>query len=145
MRIGVAARAAAAGLLLAFWLPPAQARAGEADVLAARAWCNARSVCRFAVRVRHADEGWDHYANRWEVLGPDGQVLATRVLRHPHVDEQPFTRTLEGVEIPDDVARVTIRASDSVHGTGGKEVEVTIQRKPAAGAGSAQEADSSAR
>ena len=47
-----------------------------------------------------ADSGWDHYANRWEVLEPEGQVIATRTLLHPHVDEQPFTRSLSGIHIP---------------------------------------------
>jgi hypothetical protein len=47
-------------------------------------------VYRFSVTVRHADEGWDHYADRWEVLTSDGTLLATRTLYHPHVNEQPF-------------------------------------------------------
>ena len=43
------------------------------------------------VTVQHADTGWDHYADAWEVLAPDGTVLGTRTLLHPHTDEQPFT------------------------------------------------------
>lgn len=73
---------------------------------------------RFDVTVRHADEGWDHYADGWEVLGPDGARLGHRPLAHPHVDEQPFTRSLGGVAIPDGVGAVTVRAHDSVHGWG---------------------------
>ncbi len=66
--------------------PPAPAAlAGEADVLSAEAQCNDDRVCRFVVTLRHADEGWKHYADRWEVLSPEGELLATRVLRHPHV------------------------------------------------------------
>jgi hypothetical protein len=41
------------------------------------------------VTVRHADEGWEHYADCWEVLTLDGEVLATRELAHPHDNEQP--------------------------------------------------------
>ena len=26
--------------------------------------------------VRHADTGWDHYADKWDVVAPDGAVLA---------------------------------------------------------------------
>jgi hypothetical protein len=100
--------------------------AGPADVLSASAHC-AESVCDFAVTVRHADEGWDHYANAFEVLAPDGSVLATRVLRHPHVDEQPFTRELRGVALPPTLDRVRIRARDSVHGFGGREVVVSLR------------------
>ncbi|MEM8571259.1 MAG: hypothetical protein AAGG56_10150 [Pseudomonadota bacterium] len=73
---------------------------------------------RFDVTVSHADEGWEHYADAWEVIGPDGQVLGTRTLFHPHVTEQPFTRSLSQVVIPDGVTQVQIRAHDSVHGWG---------------------------
>jgi hypothetical protein len=102
------------------------ARAGEADVVAAAADCDAQRVCRFSVSVRHADTGWDHYANAWQVLSESGEVLATRVLRHPHVDEQPFTRQLAGVEIPAGIERVRIRARDSVHAEGGAEIVVEL-------------------
>jgi hypothetical protein len=107
------------------------AGAGPADVVAARATCTAARVCRFDVTVRHADEGWEHYADRWEVLSPAGELLAVRVLQHPHVDEQPFTRSLEGVQIPAGVDRVRIRAHDSKHGLGGAEVTVALPRLPA--------------
>ncbi len=100
-------------------------QAGVADVLSASADC-ASSVCTFTVTVRHDDEGWNHYADSWEVIAPDGRVLATRVLRHPHVGEQPFTRELRGVEVPSNVTSVRIRAHDSVHGFGGREVLVQV-------------------
>lgn len=103
------------------------ARAGQADVMAVRAICTPDRVCGFTVTVKHADTGWNHYADRFEIVGPDGRVLATRVLEHPHVHEQPFTRTLGGVEVPAGIERVTLRAHDSVHGSGGREVEVAIE------------------
>jgi hypothetical protein len=67
------------------------------------------------VTIRHADTGWDHYANRWDVLDAEGNLLGSRTLHHPHVNEQPFTRSLT-VSIPVGVTRITIVASDSVHG-----------------------------
>lgn len=112
---------------LGFWLLLCgSARAGEADVVAAAAECDAQRVCRFSVTVRHADSGWEHYANAWLVSRESGEVLATRVLRHPHVNEQPFTRQLAGVKIPTGVERVRIRARDSVHAEGGAEVFVEL-------------------
>ena len=42
--------------------------------------------------------------------------LGERVLAHPHENEQPFTRSLSGVVIPDGVDTVTIAARDSVLG-----------------------------
>ena len=98
--------------------------AGEADVVAVEATRQGDGTWRFDVTVQHADTGWDHYADRWDVVAPDGTVLDTRVLLHPHVTEQPFTRSLAGVTIPEDVRQVTIRAHDSVHGYGG--VEMTL-------------------
>ena len=104
------------------------AAAGPADVLEAHALCSAESVCVFTVSVKHADSGWQHYANRWEVLGPGDEVLATRTLRHPHVGEQPFTRKLPRVKLPTTLTTVRIRAHDLVHGYGGAEVSVELER-----------------
>ncbi len=73
---------------------------------------------RFDVTLEHDDAGWDHYANKWQVLSPDGKLLGERVLLHPHVDEQPFTRSLGGVTIPAGVREVDVRARDNVHGEG---------------------------
>ncbi len=102
------------------------ATAGEADVVSAEATRSPDGTWRFTVTVRHADTGWDHYADAWEVLAPDGTLLGRRVLLHPHENEQPFTRSLSGVEIPEAVDRVTIRARDSVHEYGGATVEVVL-------------------
>lgn len=80
----------------------------------------------FDVSVLHADEGWDHYADGWEVSA-DGAVLGHRALAHPHVNEQPFTRSLSSVSIPADVDEVQVRAHDSVHGWG-QPVSFTLPR-----------------
>ena len=101
--------------------------ADEADVVGVEVSCDAESGCDFHVTVLHNDEGWDHYANRWEVLTLDGEVLATRELAHPHENEQPFTRSLRGVRIPDGLDEVVIRAGDSVHGYGGKTISVNLK------------------
>lgn len=94
--------------------------AGEADVIDVRARKGASDTYTFHVTVQHVDTGWDHYADKWEIVGPGGAVLGTRVLMHPHVEEQPFTRSLSGVKIPPDIKSVTVRAHDMVHGWGGK-------------------------
>ena len=100
--------------------------AGEADVVDVQASKTSSATYSFDVTVQHADTGWDHYADKWEVLGPDGKVLGTRVLMHPHVNEQPFTRSLSGVQIPQGVKTVTVRAHDKVHGWGGKTMSVDL-------------------
>lgn len=126
-RVATRVRACLIGAFALATLSPPQSGAGEADVVEAEAVCKGE-VCDFRVRVRHADEGWSHHANRWEVLGPEGELLATRVLHHPHVDEQPFTRSLRGVRVPPEVKQVRIRAGDSVHGFGGQERTIALER-----------------
>ncbi|MEL6436447.1 MAG: hypothetical protein AAFP99_06595 [Pseudomonadota bacterium] len=104
------------------------AHAGEADVTEVRATQSSDGTWRFDVTVEHTDTGWEHYADQWVVIGPDGAVLGERVLLHPHVNEQPFTRSLSGVIIPDDVTTVTVRARDNVHEYGGAEIDVQLER-----------------
>ncbi len=83
----------------------------------------------FAATVRHNDEGWDHYANAWQVANPtNGQVIAERVLAHPHDNEQPFTRSQSSIEIPPDLEKVVVRAKCNIHGFGGQEVVVNLNQ-----------------
>lgn len=102
------------------------AAAGEADVVGVEAVQTAPGTWRFDVTVRHADTGWDHYADRFDIVAPDGTVLGERILAHPHVDEQPFTRSLGGVAVPDGITSVTVRAHDNVHGLGGAEMTIEL-------------------
>ena len=99
--------------VLGLW--SAAAVAGQAQVVDASAQWIGGDRLRIDVTIRHADEGWDHYADRWDVLAPDGTLLGARTLYHPHVDEQPFTRSLT-IQAPSGLKRVSIRAHDSVHG-----------------------------
>jgi hypothetical protein len=119
------------GLLLAAGCAKATAEPTEepvslADVMFVRASLQPDGTWTFEVTVQHEDTGWEHYADRWEVLTLEGEVLATRVLAHPHVEEQPFTRSQSGVVIPEDVSEVRVRAHDLVHGYGGREVRVDL-------------------
>ncbi|WP_424969618.1 hypothetical protein [Dinoroseobacter sp. S76] len=75
---------------------------------------------RISVTLSHPDTGWDHYADGWEVQTPDGTVIGTRVLHHPHVNEQPFTRSLSGVNVPPGVTELVIRARCNVDGYSGE-------------------------
>jgi hypothetical protein len=109
---------------------PCALTAGEADVVEARAEVAPDGSYTFIVTVRHADTGWDHYANAWEIVAPDGTVLATRTLHHPHVNEQPFTRSLAGVRLPPGTTRVIVRARDSVHEYGGAQITLDLRRLP---------------
>lgn len=102
--------------------------AGEADVINVAVKKNSDTTYSFDVTVVHADSGWDHYANRWEIIDTQGNILATRTLHHPHVKEQPFTRSLSAVKIDEGVKVVIVRAHDSVHEYGGKNYQVTLPK-----------------
>lgn len=79
-----------------------------------------------SVTLSHPDTGWDDYADGWEVLDADGNRLGYRELLHPHVNEQPFTRSLSGVDIPADATVVYIRARDNVGGWSEELYEVQL-------------------
>lgn len=53
----------------------------------------------FGVTVESPDTGCDRYADWWEVVTPEGELVYRRVLLHSHVDEQPFKRTGGAVEV----------------------------------------------
>jgi hypothetical protein len=92
------------------------------------------------VAATHADDGtWtfdvtisspydttERYADAWRVLAPDGTELGIRELAHHHAAEQPFTRSLTGVTIPDGIVTVTIEARDQRNGWGGATVDFTL-------------------
>ena len=117
----------ALALALSLPLAPASAPGGEVEVVAATAAPVGR-LWRFDVTLRHGDTGWDHYADGWRVKGADGTVYGTRDLLHPHVNEQPFTRSLTGVRIPPGVQTVIIEARDNVHGWSEATLEVALPR-----------------
>lgn len=89
---------------------PARVEAAEAE-LRGDGW-------RVSVTLSHGDTGWEDYANGWRIEDADGTLLAERPLLHPHVHEQPFTRSLSGVVIPRGIERVYVRASTNADGWG---------------------------
>lgn len=114
-----------AGMLLSASFLPSYA--GEVDVIGVKVKGKGPDYT-FIVTVEHADTGWDHYADGWEVVGEDGTIYGKRILGHPHVEEQPFTRSGKAT-IPEGVKSVIIRAHDSVHEYGGEEMTVELPNR----------------
>lgn len=83
---------------------------------------------QFRTTLRHADTGWRHYADGWRVVDNKGKVLGQRTLYHPHVDEQPFTRGLDGVVIPDGNHIVFVEAHDKKHGWSKQRVRIDLRK-----------------
>mgnify|MGYP005674082015 FL=1 len=91
--------------------------AGDVTIVEVKATSSSVGGFDFEVSLLHDDTGWTHYADRWEVVSVDGkQYFGERVLFHPHVNEQPFTRSLRSVVIPEGVKEVMVRAHDKEHG-----------------------------
>lgn len=115
-------------LITALLLVSTAAFADQVEIVDVQVTANQGSY-RFDVTLQHDDTGWDHYADGWEVLSPSGDSLGKRVLAHPHVSEQPFTRSLSGVKIPEGIDTVSIRAHDSVHGYNPKQQQVKLPNR----------------
>jgi hypothetical protein len=115
-------------IVAAMLLCAAAAWAGEADVIGVKVRRDAAGSYDFDVTVKSVDTGWDHYADAFEVLTPEGKLLGRRVLLHPHETEQPFTRELYGVRIPPGIDEVVVRARHKPKGYGGKTRKVRLPR-----------------
>ncbi len=70
----------------------------------------------------------ERYADGWRVLAPNGDVLGKHELMHDHADEQPFTRSQSGLEIPQDVQEITVEGRDLENGYGGETVTIPVSR-----------------
>lgn len=105
-----------------------QSSAGGADVIDASAMRESNGRYTVSATILHKDEGWKHYVNRFEVLTPDGKLIGARYLGHPHVNEQPFTRSATSVNVPEGINEIRIRAHDNVHGFSGKEFTLKLAK-----------------
>lgn len=70
----------------------------------------------------------ERYADALRVRSEDGTVYGVRELTHDHASEQPFTRTLTGLDLPDDVDEVVVEGRDQANGWGGATVTVEVPR-----------------
>ena len=113
-------------IFLPLILFPSVALADDAVIEAAEARASGNDWT-FSVTLSHGDTGWDDYADGWRVVDSDGTELGLRVLYHPHVEEQPFTRSLGGVSIPDGIETVFIEARTNVNGWGATRFPVSLK------------------
>jgi len=92
------------------------AEADDVRIVAADFQSSGGNTWSVSVTLKHGDTGWDHYADNWRIVDGEGNIIGDRVLHHPHVDEQPFTRSLGDVKVPEGIVTVYIEAHDKVHG-----------------------------
>ncbi len=72
----------------------------------------------FRVTLRSPDKGCSQYADWWEVVNDEGELVYRRILAHSHVSEQPFTRQGGAVKV-EEAQNVWIRAHMNNSGYGG--------------------------
>ena len=83
---------------------------------------------RADVTLNHADTGWEHYADAWRLVDEKGNEIGKRTLYHPHVNEQPFTRSLSDLYIGDDKKIIFIEAHDKKHGWSPNKVKIYMSQ-----------------
>lgn len=102
--------------------------ANQVEILAADLHNNSSNNWSVSITLKHEDKGWDHFADNWRVVTEKGEILGDRVLYHPHVNEQPFTRSLAGVVVPEGVSIIYIEAHDKVHGWTKQTMKVDLNK-----------------
>ena len=85
-------------------------------------------IWRADVTLNHADTGWKHYADAWRLVDKKGNEISKRTLYHPHVNEQPFTRSLGSIQIPKDNKIIFIEAHDLNRGWSPNKVKVDLTK-----------------
>ena len=111
--------------LLALSVATTPVLAGEPQIVGASAE-RAGMGWKISVTLKHDDEGWETYADGWEVRDMAGNRLGYRELMHPHTANQPFTRSLPLVMIPDGTRKVQIRARCKGEGWGKQLYTITL-------------------
>ncbi|MGH9183129.1 MAG: hypothetical protein ACRDZ9_04845 [Acidimicrobiales bacterium] len=108
--------------------PPPEGPAAQPfpDVVDVEVTPTGERTYRFSVTLSSPYDSEERYADAWRVVGPDGAEYGVRPLAHPHAGEQPFTRSLDGIRVPEGVDRVTVEGRDKENGYGGETVTVDI-------------------
>jgi len=108
--------------------PPADSQTEQRfpDVVSVKVEVAGSGVFNFDVTVSSPYDTPSRYADGFRVSTTEGKVLGERKLMHDHETEQPFTRDLYSVKIPDGIKKVVVQARDQKYGYGGKTVEVML-------------------
>lgn len=81
----------------------------------------------FKVGISSPDLGCDQYADWWEVVDLEGNLIYRRILLHSHVNEQPFVRSGGPVAI-DENQTVIVRAHMNNSGYGMQAFQGNIKK-----------------
>lgn len=87
---------------------------------------------RADVTLKHADTGWKHYTDGWRLVDDKGSVITNRTLYHPHVNEQPFTRSKSDFQIPKDKKIIFVEAHDIDRGWSPNKLKIDMRKSSGA-------------
>ena len=96
------------------------------NVVAVKVRASGPNLFDFDVTISSTYDTPQRYADGFRVYTPGNEVLGERKLLHDHQNEQPFTRDLYAVKIPQAVKTVLVQARDQKFGYGGKVVAVKL-------------------
>lgn len=83
----------------------------------------------FDVTMSSPYDSPERYADGMRVRSADGKTTyGERELTHDHASEQPFTRSVDDVEIPEGVNEVVVEGRDQQSGWGGGTKTVTLEQ-----------------
>jgi len=107
--------------------PPETTMSNETPLVAVEAVRTTGDVGAYTVYVTLAsvETGCDQYADWWEVISHEGDLLYRRVLNHSHPDDQPFERSGGPVNVAAD-QRVIVRGHMNPQGYVGVAMEGTF-------------------
>lgn len=84
----------------------------------------------FSVTLKSPDKGCNQYANWWEIITENEELIYRRILGHSHVNEQPFTRSGGSVKI---TAKDIVIIRGHMNTTGYGEGEIAMKGSVEAG------------
>ncbi len=130
MKLAIRIAALAFGLAIApAFATTAKKSEGPANVVGAAMSKNIDGSWDIRATVRSKDTGPSSYADRVEILDPEGKLLHTIPVPNHHLNEQPFSVTATNVKLPTDIAHVVIRARMKPGGASGKERTLKFPKK----------------
>ena len=68
------------------------------------------------------------FFNPTEANNVHGRILGERQLAHPHLNEQPFTRGLANIKIPENNTVLYIEAHDKLHGWSAQSLKIDLEK-----------------
>ena len=103
-------------------------KANDVEILAAAIVHQSQGEYLVNVKLQHQDTGWERYADEWRIVDQQGNILGSRTLLRPHVDEQPFTRALSNVRLDHNLTTIFIEAHDKKHGWSKQKLELDLTK-----------------